>query len=216
VTLSVTGSPLCQLECGFDRVKAGILSSKSIGIGIIVPGAAQGGALIYEAAAKGLAPFCRTTTHPPAQQTCRRTLSSAIRGFIFLCDSRAALLSEPFSSSNGMLLKPLAIPGSLLEASAVSTNLASCVNCHFLLPTQVHIGSRRGTCARRRSSERHLVGLCFREDLFPLFSFYRGLSFASYQGRPLLIALISNPRCFFGWVPSELHMLCGFVLIHSL
>jgi hypothetical protein len=40
VTLFVAGSPLCQLECGFDRVKEGILSSKNIEIGIVVPRAA--------------------------------------------------------------------------------------------------------------------------------------------------------------------------------
>ena len=150
VTLFVAGSPLCQLECGFDRVKEGILSSKNIEIGIVVPRAAQGGSLICEATAKGLAPFCRTTIHSPrSQQLVAGHCRQQFAGLFFLCDSRAALLSEPFLSSNGMLLKPLPCPEALWKVAQSLPLRASCLNCPLLLPNQVHIGSRLGTCTRR-------------------------------------------------------------------
>jgi len=54
---------------------------------------------------------------------------------------------------------------------------------------------------------------CFRKTFFPLFSFYRGPSFAPYQGRPLLIALISNLSYSFVWSP--LSFTCFAVLFNS-
>jgi hypothetical protein len=148
-----------------------------------------GGSLICEAATKSLAAFCCTTTHPSRPN--KLVVGHSRQQFAGLL-SFATHAPPCYQSRSHRVMEcysgPPAMPGSLLECSTVSTNLASYVDYQFLLPTKIYIGSRLGICARRKSSWRHLVGsvkgvcystvACFRKDLFPLFSLRRSLPFA--------------------------------------
>jgi hypothetical protein len=152
-------------------------------------------------------------------------LSSTIRGFI--CDSRAALLSEPFLSSNGMLLKPRPCPEAFWKVAQSPPLPASCVNCHLLTPpTKVHIRSRLGTCTRRKPSETpwwpyegvllFQDGMLSERKTFFLCSLFAVASLL----RPLInadlcfIALISNPGYFPGW--PHLSFTCFSVCFNSI
>jgi hypothetical protein len=97
-----------------------MLSSKKIEIGMVVPRVCAGDVLSL-GHRKCLSFEFPDHHSTPAQQRAACHSRQQFVGLLPSCDSHATMLSDPFSSSNGMLAKPLVKPERLLERSAVST-----------------------------------------------------------------------------------------------
>jgi hypothetical protein len=160
----------------------------------------------------------------PAQQRAACHSRQQFVGLLPSCDSHATMLSDPFSSSNGMLAKPLVKPERLLERSAVSTKPASCVNAHHPPHPSPYLGSSGDMRSEKVASKNGSPlkqEMLLQDRMLPatLFRFVLSLPWPLLRCSPQADSayrIDKQTRRFSFYGLIGYHMLCACVLIHHL